>query len=342
MPVNQKNNLLLAFSSPHRKEKAGRKRKSLTWMAGVFFFACVSTLSAQQEGNQITQYMFNTYSYNAGFAGMSNGINASVLHRQQWLGWGKGTEEEHIAPNSTILLVDMPIKAVKGGVGVEIASFNAAYYRDVFVKLGYTYHLQTSFGLIGMGVRAQLESKGLDFSKFKPENTSDRILTGKQEENAVYGDVCVGFYLMGNENYYVGIGANNLIAHGSEKINHRPSRTLVLHGGYTFQFPTLPKVEFTPSTYLETDFSTLNWNISMTGTFNKRFWAGLSYRLQDAVSILGGMNIGKLQIGAAYDITASRLIKASSIGGAFEIFVRYCFGLEGEKANTEYKNARYL
>ena len=30
------------------------------------------------------------------------------------------------------------------------------------------------------------------------------------------------------------------------------------------------------------------------------------------------------------------------MGGAFEVFVRYCFGLEGEKINTEYKNARYL
>ena len=80
----------------------------------------------------------------------------------------------------------------------------------------------------------------------------------------------------------------------------------------------------------------------MTGTFNKRFWAGLSYRLQDAVSILGGVHIGKLQIGLSYDITASRFIRASKIGGAFEVLVRYCFGLEGDNVNTEYKNARYL
>ena len=114
-------------------------------------------LSAQQEGNQITQYMFNTYAYNAGFAGMSNGINASLLHRQQWTGWGKGTEEKNIAPNSTVLLVDMPINAIKGGAGVELASYNAGYFRDIYVKLGYTYLLLTVFCLIGLGVRAQIE-----------------------------------------------------------------------------------------------------------------------------------------------------------------------------------------
>lgn len=306
------------------------------------FLVGVCPLSAQQRGNQITQYMFNTYAYNVGFAGMSNGINASLLHQQQWLGWGKGTDEKHIAPNSTILLVDMPINAIKGGVGVELDSYNAAYFRDIYVKLGYTYHLQTGFGLIGLGVRAQIESVGLDFSKFKPDNASDRILTGKQSENALYGDVCVGFYLLGNEHYSVGIGLNNLVSHRSSKITYRPSRTLAIHGSYTFSFPSLPKVEFNPSTYLETDFRTVNWMINLTGTFNKRFWAGLGYRLRDAVCINAGINIGKLQIGAAYDITASRMIRASKIGGSFEVMVRYCFGLEGEKVNTDYKNARYL
>lgn len=299
-------------------------------------------LFAQQEGNQLTQFMRATYSYNAGYAGLSNGICLTALHRQQWTGWGRGSNEKKIAPNSTFLLADMPLKILKGGVGLEFASFNAALFRDIVVKLGYSYHLQTSFGTIGMGVRAQLESRGLDYSKFDPGNTSDRILTGKQKENAMYGDVNIGFYLLGNANYFVGIAVNNLIAHRSEKITYRPSRCLAVNGGYSFSFQSLPKVEFTPTAYFETDFTCVSWSLAVMGTFNKRFWAGLSYRFQDAVSILAGMNIAKLQIGVSYDLSASPMVKASSIGGAFEVSVRYCFGLETEKVNTEYKNARYL
>lgn len=325
-------------------KRLNSKKLSFYKIAALWcLLAGLCPLSAQQEGNQITQYMFNTYAYNAGFAGMSNGINASLLHRQQWTGWGKGSEEKHIAPNSTVLLVDMPINAIKGGAGVELASYNVGYFRDIYVKLGYTYHLQTGFGLIGLGVRAQIESVGLDNSKLKPDNASDIvILSGKESENALYGDVGIGFYLIGNEHYSVGIGLNNLISHRSSKISYRPSRTLAIHGSYTVSFPSLPKVEFTPSTYLETDFHQVNWMINLTGTFNKRFWAGLGYRLRDAVCINAGINIGKLQIGAAYDITASRMIRASKIGGSFEVMVRYCFGLESEKVNTDYKNARYL
>lgn len=309
-------------------------------------FLCFSHVHAQQEGYQLTQFMFTNPAYNAGCMGMSNGIQATLLHRQQWLGWGKTTDENgkssSISPNSTLLMADMPIKAIKGAVGLEIASYNAAQFNDVIVKLGYAYHLQTSFGLIGMGVRGHLESRALDFSKLDPEDSSDPILSGKQKENAMYGDVSVGFYLKGFANYFVGIGINNLIAHGNERINYTPTRNIAVNGGYTFSFPSAPSFELTPTAYFETDFTTINWSIAAIGTFRKKFWAGLSYRFQDAVSIMGGVNISKFKIGAAYDITASRLIKASSIGGSFEIFVSYSFGLEGEKVNTEYKNARYL
>ncbi len=343
MPIEQGDKKSPAFSFCVCARCLYTLRRTGLWMAIGMMYVCAGVpVFAQQEGNQLTQFMFNTYSYNAGYAGMSNGIGLSAIHRQQWTGLGKGTQEKNVAPNSTFLLADMPLKILKGGIGLEVASFNAAYFRDMIVKIGYTYHLQTSFGLIGMGVRAQLESRGLDFSKFSPENVSDRILTGKQKENGIYGDVSVGFYLAGNANYYVGVGVNNLISHKSEKISYRPTRKIAVNGGYSFSFPSLPKVEFLPSAYLETDFCTVTWSLAVMGTFNKRFWAGLSYRFQDAVSILAGINIGKFHIGAAYDISASRFIKASSIGGAFEICVRYRFGLEGETINTEYKNARYL
>ena len=44
--------------------------------------------------------------------------------------------------------------------------------------------------------------------------------------------------LQGNGGYFVGIAANNLISHKSQKIAYQPSRTFVLHGGYTFSFTT--------------------------------------------------------------------------------------------------------
>lgn len=361
MPVNQPD------SNAHSRKGGfvpkGRESRAFRtgWMVMLALF-CTLPLSAQQEGNQITHFMYNTYSYNPGFAGFSNGICATALHRQQWIGIGKGLGsstqgEEGItsestttssgsnkitAPNSTIVMAHMPIRAIKGGIGLEIASFNGSLFRDTHIKLGYSYHLQTSFGLIGMGVRAQLRTLGLNGS-FNPRDEGDPVITDIQEdETGVYGDVSVGFYLQGNGGYFVGIAANNLVSHKSQKIAFQPSRTFVVHGGYTFAVPSLPKVEFTPSTYLETDFTTVNWSIAMTGTFNKRFWAGLSYRLQDAVSILGGVYIGKFQLGISYDITASKFIRASKMGGAFEVFLSYTFGLEGDKVNTEYKNARYL
>ena len=89
MPVNQPD------SNAHSRKGGfvpkGRESRAFRtgWMVMLALF-CTLPLSAQQEGNQITHFMYNTYSYNPGFAGFSNGICATALHRQQWIGIGKG------------------------------------------------------------------------------------------------------------------------------------------------------------------------------------------------------------------------------------------------------------
>lgn len=308
---------------------------------------CISVYEVnaqQQEGLPTTQYMLTTLSYNPGFAGLSNGICASLLHRQQWLGFStmeEGGDKKNKAPNTTFLLIDAPIKAIKGGISLELASENYGDFNDVVIKLGYAYHLNTSFGKIGLGVNAILLNKNLNSSVFRPIKEGDETLYSAEERmSAIYGDVSVGAYLQGNQNYFVGVAVSQLVSHKSEKIGFRAKRILTINGGYTFKFPSLPKVEFTPTTLIETDFVTVQWNITAMATFNRRFWTGINYRMGEAVSILAGMNIKQFRVGVAYDIPASRLLKVSA--GGFELFVKYCFSLEGDKHSSEYKNSRYL
>ncbi|MEG1499149.1 MAG: PorP/SprF family type IX secretion system membrane protein [Bacteroidales bacterium] len=336
--------LLIQYGSLMKKTYSGvLKHRSCLYSLITCLCICITITSkviAQESGLPVTQYMLNTLSYNPGFAGLSNGICLSLLHRQQWLGLGKAADGSHLSPNSTLLLIDAPIKAIKGGLGLEIASNNIAYFRDITIKVGYAYHLQTSIGKIGLGVQAVLMDKNLDFTKLKPENMGDVVLANKGKESAFLGDIAVGAYLQGNQGYFVGVSVGQIIAHPNDKIAFKPARTLTLSGGYSFNFPSLPKVEFTPTTYLSTDFTSVTWDITALATFNKKFWVGLSYRLQDAVSVLAGMNISRFRIGVSYDIPASKF--ASKTCGGFEVFVKYCFSLEGDKLNTEYKNARYL
>ncbi|MDR0618486.1 MAG: PorP/SprF family type IX secretion system membrane protein [Bacteroidales bacterium] len=313
---------------------------------------------SQQEPT-LSQYMLSTYDYNAGYAGLSNTLNATIFYRQQWIGMRGAVSAEtgkksSLSPYNAHAIAEMPIKFLHGGIGLEVSTTTAAQFSDVFIKVGYAYHLQTSFGVIGMGVRAQFCNKTIDWASFTPEQSSDPVITGKTKENnsAFLADAGIGFYLKGNLNYNVGIAFNNIIASRKEDIGFSTMRNMVLSGGYSFTFPDMPKVEFSPVTRLtfilpgndgrQKYYTGVYWDLSLLATFNRQFWTGLSYRMKDAVSVLAGFNFRQLQIGVSYDISTTKLIKVSAIGGSLEISVRYAFSIETDKYNPSYKNSRYL
>jgi len=85
-------------------------------------------------------------------------------------------------------------------------------------------------------------------------------------------------------------------------------------------------------------------DLSLVGFFDRKYWGGLTYRLGDAVALLGGLNLQQfpLQVGVAYDLATSWMLKSSKIGGSFEIFVRYAFNLSVDRIPQSYKNSRFL
>ncbi|MEG1763224.1 MAG: type IX secretion system membrane protein PorP/SprF, partial [Bacteroidales bacterium] len=60
------------------------------------------------------------------------------------------------------------------------------------------------------------------------------------------------------------------------------------------------------------------------------------------VTILAGVNIKQFRIGVSYDINATNATFKSAPGGSLEISLKYCFKLDADKVNTNYKNSRYL
>jgi hypothetical protein len=88
------------------------------------------------------------------------------------------------------------------------------------------------------------------------------------------------------------------------------------------------------------DGGAFQFNISGLVMYNNKFYGGLGYRLQDAVSVLVGVNIKGLRIGIAYDICTSSLTKYNS--GSLEALVSYCFKIDTDKYKRSYRNTRFL
>ena len=74
--------------------------------------------------------------------------------------------------------------------------------------------------------------------------------------------------------------------------------------------------------------------------YNKKFYGGLGYRLQDAISVLAGVSIKGLKIGVSYDIGTSAISKYNN--GGLEVMVSYCFKIDRDKFRKSYRNTRFL
>jgi len=113
-----------------------------------------------------------------------------------------------------------------------------------------------------------------------------------------------------------------------------------LTGGYNFVMAD-PKFILKPSALYKTDFSSWQLDLSSRLEYNNKYWGGLTYRVQDAVVVLAGINIsGGLSIGYSYDLPTSQIISVSS--GTHEIVVMYSFEYIFGKRNSRYKSIRIL
>ena len=105
-------------------------------------------------------------------------------------------------------------------------------------------------------------------------------------------------------------------------------------------FDVSPSVALKPSVFVKTTEGNTTFDVNLNAHFNNRFWLGASYRNEDALVALLGMNVtDKLRVGYSYDFTTSKLKDYSD--GTHEIMLGYCFTVK-KKVTPVIRNVRYL
>lgn len=309
-------------------------KKIYTAVAAIALVLVGTAANAQQDP-QFTQNMFNRLYSNAGYAGTSDGICATALHRQQWVGFAG-------RPVSTVVNIDGTVKAIRGGVGISILADQLGAQSTIGVKLAYSYHLKLGGGILGIGIEGGLMSHTLDGSQFNPVQSGDaNIISGKQGELAP--DLGFGLYYK-SDKLYAGISANHLIGPTMEFNDGNASSeiTVARHyyamAGYTWDVS--PDIALLPSVFVKTDAASAQFDLNINAMWKNMIWAGASYRIQDAVAIMAGVQIYDFRIGYSYDITTSGLNTFSN--GSHEVMLGYCYKLRTPVVNQRYRNVRFL
>ena len=315
----------------------------------ALFFALLLTFLGEAKAQQapiFTNYA-NSYAYaNAGFAGMSEGVNVLGLYRMQWAGF-TDMDGNEVAPTTFLLTGDMPFRKLHGGLEFSIMQDKLGFENNVNVGLGYSFHLDLGGSTLGIGLAGTLLNRSVDFSQLHPNQEGDPLLQGLGEESDMLFDFNVGLFYQVPESFYFGFSVVNVLESMSKALNDNSEtsasfttdRTFYAVAGYPFQFEDLPYLTFVPSVSVMSDIASTQFNASARVIYNNLFSLGVNYRFQESVGLMAGITIKDLTIGYSYDINTMGL---PGLPGSHEIGLSYCFKLDLDRTPRDYRSVRYL
>lgn len=288
------------------------------------------------------------FSQNMGFLSVANPAMISIdgyakvlgVLRQQWVGLKN-------SPSTFVLNMTVPLNtgAVTHGAGILFFNDEVGLFVNESVFLQYAYQKAFLDGTFSLGGTLGYLDNSFDGSKaFIPESdyhaTSDELIPST-EENGLAADLSIGVAYYDKQKY-AGISFAHITKPTIEigdKTEFTVRPMLNFNAGYNIVLSN-PLYTLTPSVFFKTDFVSSQIDVNTIVEYNKSFYGGLSYRYQDAIVLMVGVktNTG-MTVGYSYDITTSKLAKAS--GGSHEVYVNYNFKLDFSE-KQKHKSIRIL
>jgi type IX secretion system PorP/SprF family membrane protein len=318
---------------------ANREMKKI--VTAFLFLVLVIRPTFSQQDPLSSQYMFNTLTFNPGVAGTSGMICATVLNRQQWVGFTG-------APATTVFNISAPVSpfGIKSGVGLVVESDNIGFDKDINISAAYSYLMDFGTGKLGIGINLGMLNKSIDPKWSIPNGDAHTPVSGdplipETKESFVAFDAGFGLYY-NTDKYYIAASVTHITQPKIKFSKGTPyvSRHYYLTAGYSYQLPN-PSLELLPSVFAFSDGSEVQFAITSLVRYNKKVWGGVSYRAGDAlIGIVGLELFNGIRLGYSYDFTISDIRKNSN--GSHEFMINYCFDLSLGKSPMKYKSIRFL
>ena len=309
----------------------------------LYLVIIVKLAAFSQQDPQFTNNMFYKLSVNPGYAGAEGTISGIILNRYQWVGF-EG------APKTLVFSAEAAINAFgsPGGIGLNIVSDELGFEKNTQINANYAYSKTLGIGKLGIGLSLGLYNKSINGEWEVPEDnlgiytqpSSDpAIPQGEVSQMAL--DAGLGLYLSTNQ-YFLGVSVTH-INQASIKFSDLASTYLARHyylmGGYNIKLAD-PLFELRPSFLFKSDLASWQLDLNTNIVFNDRFWGGITYRVQDAIALLLGMEMENgLRFGYSFDLVTSAISRYGF--SSHEIFVSYSLDLERNR-NQKYKSIRFL
>lgn len=265
--------------------------------------------NAQQDA-QFSQNMFLNNAINPGATGIKGMHCFNLIAREQWLGF-EGRPETGMLNYSGIVQ--------NFGIGAVVVYDRIGVEENINFKINASRHIDigSKGGKLGLGLDLGFLQKGIKISELKAFQPGDIIFTSLVNTGVAL-DLGVGAFYYVPKKLYFGISGQNVLPQNfllsSQSLKVRPHGYIT--AGYYHDIPNMNLV-LKPNMLVKTDLSTTQLDVNLTAEFQKSFWLGASYRVQDAFVANMGYNYymnnngvkskNPLKIGIAYDFTTHSL-----------------------------------
>ena len=246
-----------------------------------------------QKDMFLTQQWFSRVNYNPAATGSSNNIDIFLLNRQQWVGFEN-------APKTSVLNAHNYFNKIQSGLGLSLVYDRLGVsHKTVSAALAYAYHFNLGeASLLSLGLSGGIVNDSWDPHKNTTDVTSDPELD-TERTSRLEPDFGVGIEL---NTYGLTVGASVSHVNGpgiEDAITGKASRTYYSYARY--RFPITKTFELAPGIMYRNANRNDFFDFNMTAFLMKKYWAGVSFRPDNAFAAMLGMEIGIFRIGYAYD-----------------------------------------
>jgi len=306
-----------------------------------FIFGAASA----QQVPMYSQYIMNGFLVNPSFAGRDGYTTVNLTVREQWVGMA-GSPSTYAASFQTRLLKNSyiskstsvrkklvkPTKGGKVGLGGYVFNDNNGIMRRTGAQAAYAYHIamgQTggypndlAFGLALNVYQFAVNTNGLIYDQDDP-------LLNSYDRSVFIPDFNFGASFTTSK-YYVGFAMTNLLRGSllfADTSNTKRTElgNYFLTGGVKFHLTTDWVLE--PSAFIKASdmfFKSFQVDLTTRIFYKDDYWAGLSWRSNDAIILLLGLKYDRFYFAYAFDFTLTDIRRQTF--GTHEISLAVKFG----------------
>ncbi len=287
-----------------------------------------------QQVPMYSQYVMNGFLINPSFAGRDGYTTVNLTVREQWVGMA-GAPSTYAASVQTRLLknsyiskstsvrkkLTRPTKGGKVGLGGYVFNDNNGIMRRTGAQVAYAYHIgmgQTggypndlAFGLALTAYQFAVNTEGLIYDVNDP-------LLNSFDRSVFIPDFNFGASYTTSK-YYVGLAMTNLLRGSIIFADTSASKRAEL--GHFFltggvKFPLNSDFVLEPSAFIKSSdmmFKSIQMDLTTRVFYKDDYWAGLSWRTNDAIIMLMGLKYDRFYFAYAFDFTLTD-IRTQSMG----------------------------